>query len=307
MDNSGLRVPFLSGSSGGLIDHESPIHRHQQSQLGHPSLAHQHQMNVMGCSDNDYQPIGLMEMKGSALKVYLVSFGEGRAARPFNGAHCGDGSEDDDRSFMEDGNGENCIGAKDEKGSPRQRMKWTDNVVRVLMQWLIGLKRKSGLLQRNGKWKTVSMLIIGKGCHVSPQQCEDKFECVGHLCERKVDEEHPHLCSQSGRQNSFDVGMTATFEDPNVSPWERKEWIKKQRLQLLEQRVNIKAQAFELEKQQFKWSRYCSKKDKEFERSRLLNERTTLEIRQSALQLKQKQLEMDKIFEFKSVVIFVKV
>ncbi|KAJ6325986.1 hypothetical protein OIU78_013143 [Salix suchowensis] len=62
-------------------------------------------MNVMGCSDNDYQPIGLMEMKGS---------------------------EDDDRSFMEDGNGENCNGAKDEKGSPRQRMKWTDNVVRVL-------------------------------------------------------------------------------------------------------------------------------------------------------------------------------
>uniref|UniRef100_A0A6N2JYA3 ADP,ATP carrier protein n=1 Tax=Salix viminalis TaxID=40686 RepID=A0A6N2JYA3_SALVM len=93
-------------------------------------------------------------------------------------------------------------------------------------------------------------------------------ECVVHLCERKVDEEHSHLCPQSGRQNSFDVEMTAIFQDPNVSPWERKEWIKKQRLQLLEQRVNIKAQTSDLEKQQFKWLRYCSKKDKEFESTR---------------------------------------
>ncbi|KAL3599698.1 hypothetical protein D5086_007616 [Populus alba] len=423
MDNSGLRGRFLSDSSGGLLDLESPIHRHQQSQLGHPSLAHQHQMNVMGCFDNDHQPTGLMEMKGSTSKGYLVNFGKGRAASPFNSAHSGDGSEDDDQSFMEDGNGENSTGAKGKQGSPWQRMKWTDNVVRLLISVVAcvgdddtfdgmgGLKRKSGLLQKKGKWKTVSKLMIGKGCHVSPQQCEDKFndlnkrykrlneilgrgtscrvvenpalmdsmphlsakakddvrkilsskhlfykeicayhngqripncqdfdlqgcslplercsketngsggdevegnddsdddesnneadnnadengESVGQLCERIVNEEHAHLCSQSGRQNSFGVEMTAIFQDTNVSPWERKEWIKKQRLQLLEQRVNIKAQAFELEKQQFKWLRYRSKKDKEFERLRLENERKRLENRQSAFQLRQKQLEM---------------
>ncbi|KAJ7005141.1 hypothetical protein NC653_009837 [Populus alba x Populus x berolinensis] len=423
MDNSGLRGRFLSDSSGGLLDLESPIHRHQQSQLGHPSLAHQHQMNVMGCFDNDHQPTGLMEMKGSTSKGYLVNFGKGRAASPFNSAHSGDGSEDDDQSFMEDGNGENSTGAKGKQGSPWQRMKWTDNVVRLLISVVAcvgdddtfdgmgGLKRKSGLLQKKGKWKTVSKLMIGKGCHVSPQQCEDKFndlnkrykrlneilgrgtscrvvenpalmdsmphlsakakddvrkilsskhlfykeicayhngqripncqdfdlqgcslplercsketngsggdevegnddsdddesnneadnnadengESVSQLCERIVNEEHAHLCSQSGRQNSFGVEMTAIFQDTNVSPWERKEWIKKQRLQLLEQRVNIKAQAFELEKQQFKWLRYRSKKDKEFERLRLENERKRLENRQSAFQLRQKQLEM---------------
>jgi len=423
MDNSGLRGRFLSDSSGGLLDLESPIHRHQQSQLGHPSLEHQHQMNVMGCFDNDHQPSGLMEMKGSTSKGYLVNFGKGRAASPFNGAHSGDGSEDDDRSFMEDGNGENSTGAKGKQGSPWQRMKWTDNIVRLLISVVAcvgdddtfdgtgGLKRKSGLLQKKGKWKTVSKLMIGKGCHVSPQQCEDKFndlnkrykrlneilgrgtscrvvenpalmdsmphlsakakddvrkilsskhlfykeicayhngqripncqdfdlqgcslpnercskdmngsggdevegnddsdddesnneadnnadgngESVGQLCERIVNEEHSHLCSQSGRQNSFGVEMTAIFQDTNVSPWERKEWIKKQKLQLLEQRVNIKAQAFELEKQQFKWLRYCSKKDKEFERLRLENERLRLENRQCAFQLRRKQLEM---------------
>ena len=121
---------------------------------------------------------------------------------------------------------------------------------------------------------------------------DENGESVGQLCERIVNEEHAHLCSQSGRQNSFGVEMTAIFQDTNVSPWERKEWIKKQRLQLLEQRVNIKAQAFELEKQQFKWLRYRSKKDKEFERLRLENERKRLENRQSTFQLRQKQLEM---------------
>ncbi|CAB4278227.1 unnamed protein product [Prunus armeniaca] len=66
-------------------------------------------------------------------------------------------------------------------------MKWTDNVVRLLIAIVAcvgddgtlesgeGLKRKSGILQKKGKWKTVSKIMISKGCHVSPQQCEDKF------------------------------------------------------------------------------------------------------------------------------------
>ncbi|KAJ6694724.1 TRANSCRIPTION FACTOR TRIHELIX FAMILY-RELATED [Salix koriyanagi] len=145
-------------------------------------------MNVMGCFDNDYQPIGLMEMKGSTLKGYSVNFGEGRAARPFNGAHCGDGSEDDDLSFMEDGNGENCIGAKDEKGSPRQRMKWTDNVVRVLIavvdrvgddstfDGMEGLKEK--IWGSAEEWQVENSVDANHwqgGVMFSPQQCEDKF------------------------------------------------------------------------------------------------------------------------------------
>ena len=429
MDNSGLGGRFLSGPNSGLLDLESPIHRHQQSQLGHPSLAHQHQVNLVGCFDNDHQPIGLSEVKGTPSKVYSANFGKGKAVSPFNCASSGNASEDDDQSFMEDGNGENSTGVKGKKGSPWQRMKWTDNVVRLLIAVVAcvgddgtlnaveGLKRKSGLLQKKGKWKMVSKLMISKGCHVSPQQCEDKFndlnkrykrlneilgrgttcrvvenpvlmdsmphlsakakddvrkilgskhlfykemcayhngqripncqdldlqgcslplersskdnngsgedeaegngdsddgddddgesdneennnadedgERVGQLCEGRVNDEHAHLWSQSGGRNSFDVEMAAIFQDPAVSPWERKEWIKKQRLQLLEQRVSIQAQTFELEKQRFKWLRYCSKKDKEFERLRLENEWRKLENEQSALQLRQKQLEMD--------------
>ena len=37
------------------------------------------------------------------------------------------------------------------------------------------LAASGGLLQKKGKWKTVSKFMLEKGCYVSPQQCEDKF------------------------------------------------------------------------------------------------------------------------------------
>ncbi|CAI0407780.1 unnamed protein product [Linum tenue] len=85
---------------------------------------------------------------------------------------------------MEDGQAANSL--KGTKISPWHRMKWTDNVVRLLIAVVAYVgddgpetgeshKRKSVVLQKKGKWKTVSKVMIGKGCHVSPQQCEDKF------------------------------------------------------------------------------------------------------------------------------------
>ncbi|KAG8638282.1 uncharacterized protein LOC110600136 [Manihot esculenta] len=422
MDNSGLGGRFLSGPTGGLLDLESPIHRQQQTQLGHPPLTHQNHMNLIGGLDNDHQTMGLTEVKGSIPKGYSANFSKGKAVSPLNAANNGNASEDDEPSFTEDWNGENSSGAKGKKGSQWQRMKWTDNVVRLLIavvacvgddnEGVDGLKRKSGILQKKGKWKTVSKIMMSKGCHVSPQQCEDKFNdlnkrykrlndilgrgtscrvvenpalmdsmphlsakakddvrkilsskhlfykemCAYHNGQRipncqdldlqgcslprercskdndgseeeeaeghddsdddewdgeddsnaKVDgermgkyerdnvsEEDAHLWTQSGGCTGFEVEMAGIFQDPTVSVWEKKEWIKKQKLQVLEQRVSIQAQAFELEKQHFKWLRYCSKKDREFERLRLENERIKLENEQSILQLRQKQLEMD--------------
>ncbi|KAJ9139694.1 hypothetical protein P3X46_030403 [Hevea brasiliensis] len=408
MDTSGLGGRFLSGPTSGLLDLESPIHRRNH-------------MNLMGGLDNDHQTMGLMEVKGSIPKGYSANFNKGKALSPLDATNNGNASEDDEPSFTDDGNGESTSGAKSKNGSPWQRMKWTDNVVRLLIavvacvgddgafEGVDRLKRKSGILQKKGKWKTVSKIMISKGCHVSPQQCEDKFNdlnkrykrlndilgrgtscrvvenpalmdskphlsakakddvrkilnskhlfykemCAYHNGQRipncqdldlqgcslplercskdnngsekeeaeghddsdddesdneddsnanedgermgkyernKVNEEDAHLWSQSGGCGGFDVEMA---QDPTVSLWEKKESVKKQKLQLLEQRVSIQAQAFELEKQRFKWLRYCSKKDREFERLRLENERMRLENEQSILQLRQKQLEMD--------------
>ncbi|WCJ36919.1 sequence-specific DNA binding transcription factors [Euphorbia peplus] len=423
MDGSGLGGQFLSTSPvGGLLDLEAPIHKHQS--LNHPSIGHHHHhMNLLGGLDNDRPSIGVMEEKGSVPR-YCNSFSKGKAVGHYNVASAM--SEDDEPSYTEDGNGENSSGGKGKKGSPWQRMKWTDEVVRLLIAVVTcvgddgvvdggeGAKRKSGILQKKGKWKTVSKIMISKGCHVSPQQCEDKFNdlnkrykrlneilgrgtscrvvenpalmdsmpqlsarakddvkkilsskhlfykemCAYHNGQRIPDchdidlqgsllplerfskdingseeeeaeghddsdeddesnkEEDNHAnedgermsqyadrnkrnegdarCwSQSGGYDRFEVEMARIFQDPTVPLFEKKEWIKKQKLQLLEQKVGIQAEAFELEKQRFKWLRYCDKKDREFERLRLENERMRLENEQSILQMRQKQLEMD--------------
>ncbi|KAL2933502.1 Trihelix transcription factor GTL1 [Bienertia sinuspersici] len=88
--------------------------------------------------------------------------------------------------------------------SPWQRMKWTDNMVRLLIMavYYIGdevgnevgsEKKKSGagsgvgLLQKKGKWKSVSRAMMEKGFYVSPQQCEDKFNDLNKRYKRVND------------------------------------------------------------------------------------------------------------------------
>ncbi|KAJ0257516.1 Uncharacterized protein HA466_0083680 [Hirschfeldia incana] len=89
-------------------------------------------------------------------------------------------SDDDEPSFNEEGGGE-----KSAKGSPWQRVKWTDKMVKLLITAVSyigddssmdgGSRRKFAALQKKGKWKSVSKVMSERGYHVSPQQCEDKF------------------------------------------------------------------------------------------------------------------------------------
>ncbi|KAK4772944.1 hypothetical protein SAY87_027963 [Trapa incisa] len=85
--------------------------------------------------------------------------------------------------------------------SPWQRMKWTDTMVRLLIAAVFYIgdeggpettsdpKKKSGggLLQKKGKWKSVSKAMMVKGFYVSPQQCEDKFNDLNKRYKRVND------------------------------------------------------------------------------------------------------------------------
>ncbi|GAV63325.1 Myb_DNA-bind_4 domain-containing protein [Cephalotus follicularis] len=197
MDNSGLRGGFLSGPNGGLLDLETSFQRHQQTTFNHLGLTHQHHINVMGgLDDDDHRPIGLTELRGSTSNGFSMNIGKGRLIHPVDNDNM---SEEDEPSFMDDGNGENSSGGKGKKGTPWQRMKWTDNVVRLLiavvscvdddgnLESVEGPKRKSGILQKKGKWNTVSNIMMSKGCHVSPQQCEDKFNDLNKRYKRLND------------------------------------------------------------------------------------------------------------------------
>ncbi|XP_052174088.1 trihelix transcription factor DF1 isoform X1 [Diospyros lotus] len=85
------------------------------------------------------------------------------------------------------------------KASPWQRMKWTDNMVRLLIMvvYYIGdeasseaadpKKKGGGFLQKKGKWKSVSRAMMERGFYVSPQQCEDKFNDLNKRYKRVND------------------------------------------------------------------------------------------------------------------------
>ncbi|MED6156682.1 hypothetical protein PIB30_016618 [Stylosanthes scabra] len=93
------------------------------------------------------------------------------------------------------------------KASPWHRMKWTDAMVRLLIMAVYyigdevgsegvggggggdpsGKKKNGGLLQKKGKWKSVSRAMMEKGFYVSPQQCEDKFNDLNKRYKRVND------------------------------------------------------------------------------------------------------------------------
>lgn len=110
-------------------------------------------------------------------------------------------SDEDERSLTEEGD---CpLGGKGKMpSSPWQRVKWTNAMVKLLIHvvMLVGgddglnydanvtdSKKKSGILQKKGKWKSVSRAMNEKGCYVSPQQCEDKFNDLNKRYKRLND------------------------------------------------------------------------------------------------------------------------
>ncbi|CAM8953060.1 unnamed protein product [Rhodiola kirilowii] len=96
-------------------------------------------------------------------------------------------SDDDEPSLMEDAGNCPSGGGKGAKGSLWHRVKWSDQMVKLLITAVsyIGQDAPSGyggggrmkfaLMHKKGKWKSISKVMAERGFYVSPQQCEDKF------------------------------------------------------------------------------------------------------------------------------------
>ena len=90
-------------------------------------------------------------------------------------------------------------GPKEKRESLWQRVKWTEQMVNLLINavyyiekdsssdYLDGVRRKLSVMQKIGKWKCVSKLMVKRGYHVSPQQCEDKFSDLNKRYKRLND------------------------------------------------------------------------------------------------------------------------
>lgn len=168
---------------------EASFHHHQQQSGGaqhQGSMVHQpmHEvfpLNVNHMQDCNQQPV-----------VAVMDYNKGEHGKSSM-------SDDDDLNLTEDGvNGQNEAG-KGKKGSPWHRMKWTNAMVRLLItavsyigedatsEYSSGGKRKYTILQKKGKWKSISKVMAERGCYVSPQQCEDKFNDLNKRYKRLTD------------------------------------------------------------------------------------------------------------------------
>ncbi|XP_072962386.1 uncharacterized protein [Typha angustifolia] len=127
------------------------------------------------------------------------------------------GAGDDENNYQDPHQSSTSRG---KKVSPWQRMKWTDDVVRLLIQLVAfvgddAAPEKHGgatVLQKKGKWKAVSRLMLERDCYVSPQQCEDKFN--------DLNKRYKRLNEILGRGTSCQVVENPALLDsmPHISP-----------------------------------------------------------------------------------------
>ncbi|KAK6240620.1 hypothetical protein SCA6_006009 [Theobroma cacao] len=124
-----------------------------------------------------------------------------------------------------------CDGRKEKRESLWQRVKWTEQMVKLLINVVSyveegassdcmgGVRRKQFMLQRIGKWKCVSKVMVKRGYHVSPQQCEDKFNDLNKRYKR---------CNDFlGRGTSCKVAENSELLDTKCLSDKAKEEVKK--------------------------------------------------------------------------------
>ncbi|KAJ6742473.1 F16F4.11 PROTEIN-RELATED [Salix viminalis] len=168
----------------GMLGLELPLHQQQNPQ--NPHHLHHPQIVAYAHHESDHQ-----HSQQSAKHAYpfASSTKPKQLLSPL--------SNEDEPSFT----GDDSTTDGKRKISPWQRMKWTDNMVRILIMAVfyigdevgsegsdpIGKKKPGGLAQKKGKWKSVSRAMMEKGFYVSPQQCEDKFNDLNKRYKRVND------------------------------------------------------------------------------------------------------------------------
>lgn len=172
------------GSSYGGLDLQGSMRVHHPSlhpqSMPPPHHPHHHQGPPVHAQMPEGYPRTMGAMQNCDQIISMAELNKGERSKA-------SGSDDEEPSFTEEGaDGQNDAN-KGKKGSPWSRVKWTDKMVKLLITAVsyigedvgldcgIGGRRKSANLQRKGKWKSVSKVLAERGFHVSPQQCEDKF------------------------------------------------------------------------------------------------------------------------------------
>ncbi|PIA41114.1 hypothetical protein AQUCO_02300131v1 [Aquilegia coerulea] len=188
---------MIPGASYGVLDLQGSMHVHHQQ---HPHALHQHQQqhphsqqgSMVHPPMHDVFPLTAGNMHECEQPMSVIDYNKGDRAKAST-------SDEDEPSYNEGGVDGHAEAGRGKKGSPWQRMKWTDAMVRLLITVVSyigedaatecnsGGRRKFAILQKKGKWKSVSKVMAERGYYVSPQQCEDKFNDLNKRYKRLTD------------------------------------------------------------------------------------------------------------------------
>ncbi|GAY33314.1 hypothetical protein CUMW_006660 [Citrus unshiu] len=191
MEPNGLQGGLFSGIASGMLGLEMPLHPQsqpqpqpqpqQQNPQTNPQNPHHYpQMVAFSHHPHDTELHHTQTQSQQSVKQqhgYLFSSKQKQQQlSPL--------SDEDELGLTPDDSAGD--GKRKASSSPWQRMKWTDSMVKLLILAVLYIgdevgsdgndKKKTGaLLQKKGKWKSVSRAMLERGFYVSPQQCEDKF------------------------------------------------------------------------------------------------------------------------------------
>lgn len=171
------------GGSFGGFDLPGSMRVQRQAQHHHHSMnkhqTHPCQGSSVPSSVHDDFPLTMGALQNCDQTIPMTEFSQGERNK-------NSPSDEEEPGFAEEGVDGHHEAARGKKVSPWQRVKWTDKMVRLLITAVSyigedanpdggGGRRKVTVQQKKGKWKSVSKVMAERGYHVSPQQCEDKF------------------------------------------------------------------------------------------------------------------------------------
>ncbi|TKY62052.1 hypothetical protein E2542_SST11907 [Spatholobus suberectus] len=193
MEPNALGGGIFPNISSGLLGVENPLQQQQQPSLQNQQNPHPlHHPQMVSYATHHDTDTHQQQPPQQAIK-HGYNYSATKSNKPQSTL-----SDEDEPGFTAD---DSNSGDPKRKVSPWHRMKWTDTMVRLLIMAVYyigdeagsegtdpsGKKKAAGVLQKKGKWKSVSRGMMEKGFYVSPQQCEDKFNDLNKRYKRVND------------------------------------------------------------------------------------------------------------------------
>ncbi|CAK9160435.1 unnamed protein product [Ilex paraguariensis] len=173
MDGSSAGNNLMPSQSGGFSELQGSMQvNHQQNPPPSQSLS----VHPEKVQDVFPFSVGILGNTQDLNQSYSPFDSNNKGKRAMNFA-----SNDERSNVLEEGVDGHTESGGEKSESLRQRLRWTDIMVKLLITAISYIEEDAtptcngGRVQKKGKWKAISKVLVERGYHVSPRQCEDKY------------------------------------------------------------------------------------------------------------------------------------